>query len=113
MISAVRQVRITLLRRRDTAARRVYGRRLHTIGAQQRHLFTFYSGFRPFVGSGLDVRTWSFAQRLVHAKHPGSETDQEYDELPFTAKELIQHLKKMIEGLKDDYNDETRLPGLT
>jgi hypothetical protein len=114
MISAARQIKLTRLRRHDAAPVRAVRRRMAAIDAQQGHPFTVYSGFRPFIGSGVEVRTWSFAQRLIHHKPTGSEDDQEYgSDLPFTAKELVARLKEMIERLRNDDNAETRLPGLT
>jgi hypothetical protein len=111
---AVRQLRLNHLRRRDSVSVRLLPRgRLSTIASQQRHPFTVYSGFRPFIGSGLDVRTWSFAQRLVRRKPIGNEPDEEYDVLPFRTEELVWCLKTMIKRLRDDDNLETRLPGLT
>jgi len=114
IIGILRQIRLNHLRNKDTiSARLLIGRRLSTIAKQQRHPFTVYSGFRPFVGSGLDVRTWSFAQRLVHHKPTGNEPDEDYLVPPFRAQELVRRLKTMIEQLRDGGDIETRLPGLT
>lgn len=87
--------------------------RIATLQAQQAHPFTVYSTFKPFVGAGTNVVTWSFAQRLVHAQLAGIGPDQEYDEPPFTTKQLVSRLKTSIESLRQDENPETRLPGLT
>jgi len=92
--------------------RRPRGPRLTTIQFQQFHQFTVYSGFNPFVGSGLNVRTWSFAQRLIKADLTGAGNNEYRDAMPFTAESLIGRLKRMISGLRDDENPETRLPGL-
>lgn len=113
IMSAIRQMKISLLRRRDADVLRPAGRRLLTIYSQQRHPFVVYSGFRPFIGSGLQVRTWSFAQRLIHEKSIGSESDREFATLPFSAADLVCRLKKMITELAQDNHRETRLPGLT
>ena len=87
--------------------------RIATLQAQQAHPFTVYSTFMPFVGAGTNIVTWSFAQRLVHVNHAGIGSDQEYDEPPFTTKQLVSRLKTSIESLRQDENPETRLPGLT
>jgi hypothetical protein len=116
IVSAGTAARMTWLGRLDAAdvgLRRRDGQRMRVIDAQQYHPFTVYSGFKPFVGSGVNVRSWSFAQRLIHSKVLGTEADQEYDQPPFTARDLLDRLKQMIYGLRDDENLETRLPGLT
>jgi len=112
-MSAVRQIKVGRLREHDSAGKRAARRRLSTIDSQQRHPFTVYSGFRPFIGSGFDFRTWSFAQRLIHSKVTDDEVDREYDFPPFTAADIVGRLKDMIESLRDDDHPETRLPGLT
>lgn len=111
--AVIRQIMIGRLRKRDAWASRPNAGRLATIEAQQRHPFTVYSGFRPFIGSGLQVRTWSFAQRLIHEKFTGSEADQEFTILPFEAADLVTCLKGMINEIAGDDHAETRLPGLT
>ena len=59
-------------------------------------------GFRPFIGSGLNVGSWSFAQRLVQHKVLGTEPDQEYDLPPFTTADLIGRLQQTMAGIRDD-----------
>lgn len=111
--STTRRATLGHLRRRDVRDRRSLRGRLATIDAQQWHPITVYSGFRPFIGSGIPVRTWSFAQRLVRHKPTGHEADQEYDQPPFKADALVRSLSEEIMKLKDEKNPETRLPGLT
>jgi hypothetical protein len=101
------------LRRTDPAPARISGRRMQVIADQQHHPVTVHSSFKPFIGSGTVVRSWSFAQRLIHRKALGTEPDQEFDELPFTAAALIDHLKEIISALRTHHEPETRLPGLT
>jgi hypothetical protein len=111
--TAARMIWIGRLNTEDVGVRARDGKRMHVIYAQQYHPITVYSGFRPFIGSGVDVRSWSFAQRLVHKKVLGTEPDQEFEQPPFTTRNLLDHLKQMIYALRDDKNPETRLPGLT
>ena len=83
-------------------------------------------GYRPYVGSGFEVRTWSFAQRLRRIGE-GSEVPfaQEPDdnrrpspipappgEPPFRTLDLIEHIKQSVSSLANDVNPELRLPGL-
>ena len=111
--AAARQYRVNRLHKAGLYFRHPWVGRLATIEAQQYHPFAVYSGFEPFVGSGVNIRTWSFAQRLVHADATGEGTE-EYgeDELPFSSAELIDSLRKMITGLAADANPETMLRGL-
>jgi len=111
--TAVRIIRIGRLDAEDVGMRRRDGKRMRIINAQQYHPITVYSGFKPFIGSGVNVRGWSFAQRLIHRKALDTQPDLEFDQPPFTAWDLLDCLKKMIYGLRDDKNHETRLPGLT
>ena len=105
-------------RLRDSAAvdRPVRGRRLRTVQKQQQAPFTVYSGYEPFVGSGLKVRPWSFAQRLVRRREPLHELtpgrDEEFREPPFTTSRLVEHVKAAIEDLAWSAKGETALPGL-
>jgi hypothetical protein len=100
------------LRRREPQRSQKPGRRMRVIDEQQYHPVTVHSGFRPFIGSGIRVQSWSFAQRLVQRKVLETEPDQEYDQPPFRAQELIDRLKKMISGLRTEEHPETSLPGL-
>lgn len=110
--TAVRMIVLRHLQGVDAGLRRRDGRRMHVISAQQHHPITVYSGFKPFVGSGENVRSWSFAQRLIHEKTVNTELDREYIPPPFTAANLLDRLRKMILRLRDDEDSETRLPGL-
>ena len=111
--AAARQIRISRLHTAGIYSGNPLAGRLATIEFQQYHPFTVYSGFEPFIGSGINIRTWSFAQRLVHADASG-EGVEEYGqgELPFTAGELVSCLRDMIISLARDDNPETMLRGL-
>jgi hypothetical protein len=85
-------------------------RRTRVIDEQQRHPITVHSGFKPFLGSGRKMRSWSFAQRLVRANPSGP--GAEFDRPPFTTAKLIGRLREVIAALHHDDNPETRLPGL-
>lgn len=90
-------------------------RRLCSLYRQQHHPVTVYSGYRPFVGSGLRVRRWSFAQRIIRKRGIGQDRDEEFPQFrpPFTTSKMVKHLKKSIEYLASATHSETRLPGLT
>jgi hypothetical protein len=90
-------------------------RRLRTLRTQQDHPVTVYSGYRPFVGSGLMVRRWSFAQRIVRKREISQDRDEEFPQFqpPFTTNMMVQYLKKSIQQLASATHSETRLPGLT
>ncbi len=89
-------------------------RRLRTLDTQQKHTFTIYSGYRPFVGSGLKGHRWSFAQRIIRKKGIGQNRDEEFhpSQPPFKTSEIVEHLKKSINNLSSATHSETRLPGL-
>lgn len=76
-----------------------------------------FSGYRPFVGSGVLLKNWGFAQRLVRAGDPllGSapEAEREFDTAPFGAAELLTHLRDELTGLTREQEAEQQLPGLT
>ena len=111
--AAIRQIRISRLHTAGIYSWRSGGERLHTIKRQQNHPFTAYSGYKPFVGSGTNVRIWSFAQRLISADVTDEGTREYGDLLPFTAQGLVDSLKETFNGLRYDENPETRLPGLS
>ncbi|MGH3978957.1 MAG: hypothetical protein ACRDRZ_08140 [Pseudonocardiaceae bacterium] len=89
-------------------------RRLSTLHRQQHHPVTVYSGYRPFVGSGLDVHRWSFAQRIIRKRGIGQDRDEEFPQSrpPFKTSEIVGYLKASIERLASTAHSETRLPGL-
>ncbi|HXT92844.1 MAG TPA: hypothetical protein VN714_26715 [Trebonia sp.] len=87
------------------------GKRMRNIDHQQHHPFTVHSGFKPFLGSGKNMRSWSFAQRLVHASVAGGQ-GAEFQIPPFTACTLVDRLRERIGELRYEKNPETRLSGL-
>ncbi len=96
--------------------RHARSRRLRTVQRQQEAPVTVYSGYEPFVGSGLKVRPWSFAQRLVRRhplEHHLGDPEQEFTEPPFSSAELVEHVKRSIQELAETATGETALPGLT
>jgi hypothetical protein len=109
----VRVACLMSMRRHDPPRKRRLGRRLRVIGAQQHHPFTVYTGFNPFIGSGINTRSWSFSQRLIRHKVLGTEPDQEYSRPPFTAPDLIERLQRIMAALGNDEHRDTRLPGMT
>jgi hypothetical protein len=94
-------------------------RRLVEIDEEQTRPVTVYSGFRPFVGSGLDLVTWSFAQRLLPSTEDTEpegkrqEKTVKDDEPSFTTPEIVDYLKKRIAALAFDSMPERQLPNLT
>jgi len=109
--AALRVICLGRLRASARGARRL-SRRMGVIDRQQRHPFIVYAGYKPFIGSGNNIRSWSFAQRLVHADHSGIGPGLEFSDPPFTAQKLVDRLRERISALKDESNPETRLPGL-
>jgi hypothetical protein len=96
-------------------------KRLIDIGEEQGRPVTVYSEGRsqPFIGSGVGVVTWSFAQRLFCRadKEKTKERQQEVappdDEVPFTTEEIVAYIKNRIADLASDPNPEQKLPCLT
>jgi hypothetical protein len=76
-----------------------------------------YGDYNPFVGAGDWLRAWSIAQRLVRPPAPGdpqsTEADREFDEPPFTAVELVEHVRTQLSSLATESTHEGLLPGLT
>jgi hypothetical protein len=88
------------------------GRRMRAIEQQQRHPVTVHSGFKPFLGSGKKMRSWSFAQRLVRANPGGTGPGPEFVRPPFTTSGLVSRLRDVIAALQHDNDPETCLPEL-
>jgi hypothetical protein len=112
MTAALRQIKISRLHTTGSNLKHSSSGRLDTISFQQHHPFTVYSGFTPFIGSGTNIRIWSFAQRLTRAGVMGALGRDYGDELPFTTLELIDSLRAAFTSLREDENPETRLAGL-
>jgi len=104
--------------------------RLDEVARQQRGNTVIYSGFRPYVGSGLLVRTWGFAQRLVQPaqpflrefealrgdrRGPGPETerDRESGTPPFTAQEVVDYVRAQLATVLPEREAEAQIAGLT
>lgn len=111
----LRQWQLDRLHRPSAVEGRPRSWRLVTLAGQQNHPVTIYSGYRPFVGSGLLVGRWSFAQRLVRKKEFVQDNDEEFppSEPPFTTSEIVRRLKESINNLASISHSETSLPGLT
>jgi hypothetical protein len=89
--------------------------RISQIEQQQLGNTAVFSGFRPFVGSGVHLNTASFALRLVRVPGGGNgtrEAEREYDWLPFHADDLIGHVRNHLEGLTVSPQPEGCLPNL-
>jgi hypothetical protein len=78
-----------------------------------------YSGYEPFVGSGIVLRHWNFAQRLVRRPRqlPGlavqTEEDREFQSPPFSTYEICNHVRDYIDNLANAVLPEWKLPSLT
>jgi hypothetical protein len=91
-------------------------RRLVDIERQMGGNTVIYSGYQPFVGSGENLWHWNFAQRLVRTPPKGitvPDAEREFDQPPFTAREISAYVRDHIAGLAHDPLPERRLPGLT
>lgn len=86
--------------------------RIRRVAEQQRLPVTVYSTFRPFIGSGMEIRTWSFVQRIVRDSKD-RESQREFDIPPFRTDDLVRYLRNRIASLAHDPDNETRLSGLT
>ncbi|MEV6525804.1 hypothetical protein AB0M43_28045 [Longispora sp. NPDC051575] len=88
--------------------------RLRKLAAVDHGNLTVYAGYRPFIGSGFEIGTWSFAQRLMRAGDPLTqrEQDREFDTAPFTTLELKEYVTKNLFDLAFTGPPELRLPGL-
>jgi hypothetical protein len=124
--AAVRQTRLESLRSGRPLTVPVRTRRLDAIAAQHGNTVV-YSGFRPYVGSGEVLDTWSFALRLVRpapdagdvrqlghllAGAPG-EHQREFAQPPFAARDLVGHLRRHLGLLVPEGQAEEHVPGLT
>lgn len=71
-----------------------------------------YSGYRPFVGAGDEVTSWSFAMRLVPESHePGS--GQEPPPVPFDTAGLVRRMADDLDALRGTAASPVdRIPGL-
>ncbi|MEU1615685.1 hypothetical protein ABZ479_00130 [Streptomyces sp. NPDC005722] len=71
-----------------------------------------YSGYRPFVGAGDEVTSWSFAMRLIPEGHePGS--GQEPPPVPFDTAALIRRTADDLDALRAAAASPVdRIPGL-
>lgn len=71
-----------------------------------------YSGYRPFVGAGDEVTSWSFAMRLTPEGHePGS--GQEPPPVPFDTAGLVRRLADDLDALRAAAASPVdRIPGL-
>ncbi|RSM74180.1 hypothetical protein DMB66_01835 [Actinoplanes sp. ATCC 53533] len=105
--------------------------RLDEVARQQRGNTVVYSGYRPYVGSGLLVETWGFAQRLVQPEQPfvrefealrgdrrgsaapDTERDREFATPPFTAQEVVDYVRNHLATLLPEREAEAQITGLT
>ncbi|WP_431904095.1 hypothetical protein [Micromonospora carbonacea] len=91
--------------------------RLSELQQQEGGNTVVFSGYRPFVGSGVVLKNWGFAQRLVRAANPLAglqpEAEREFPTAPFGAAALVAHLRDELGALATEREAERQLPGLT
>ncbi|MER5700856.1 hypothetical protein ABT023_02680 [Micromonospora sp. NPDC002296] len=92
-------------------------RRFDEIRRQESGNTIVFSGYHPFVGSGIVLKNWGFAERLVRAGDPltgvAAESEREFSTAPFSAVELVAHLRDELNALAYGREPEEQLPGLT
>lgn len=93
--------------------------RLQEIEKQLGGNTVIYSGEHPFVGSGVPFRSEGFALRLVKAPDNAlsalgrtTEAAREFPEPPFSAVQLVEHLRAELEPLRRERYPERALSGL-
>lgn len=90
--------------------------RLDAIERQQSSNTTVYSDYHPFVGAGGIVDSWGFSQRLVRRDEvlgqPRAEHQREFPQAPFTALDIVAHVRQHLRALAEEATPERRLPGL-
>ncbi|GIE75226.1 hypothetical protein Aph02nite_11760 [Actinoplanes philippinensis] len=108
----------------------VHNQRLEEVARQQRGNTTVYSGFRSYVGSGDVAGSSGFAIRLVRAVNPAarqldgvigrhadgsgdSEQRREFEQLPFAAQQLVDHVRERLSTLLPQRAAEEQIAGLT
>lgn len=107
-------------------------RRMRHLAVEQSSEIIYYSGYRPFVGSGEAVTTWSLALRLLEkdqqlaravtargraskrwvVPRPRTESQREVDSLSFGSAKLMERIRAELERLGTLTDAESRLPGL-
>jgi len=92
--------------------------RMDEIEGQQAGNTVVYSNFEPFVGAGEVVSTTAFAQRLAPKEPepavPGGPRPprvRSFAAPPFTAKEIVDHVRKQLRTLTTGTDPRRRLPG--
>ncbi|BCJ68138.1 hypothetical protein [Polymorphospora rubra] len=101
--------------------------RLTEIYNQSRGNTVVYSGYTPFVGSGVLIGSSSFAVRLVrpahgpmlskqptdHSDNRPSERELEFAQPPFEAQEIITYVRDGLGRIASAREAEAQIPGLT
>ncbi|MFI7550255.1 hypothetical protein ACIBQ2_10930 [Micromonospora sediminimaris] len=91
--------------------------RMNELRNQQEGNTTIFSGYSPFIGSGVRLSTEGFALRMVGGaedfEEPRPEGEREYQEVPFAAVDLIAHVERSVGELAFASDPEHRLAGLT
>jgi hypothetical protein len=120
MIAAIcRQRQMTKLAPGARCLRQPRSKRIRELGRESRRPVTIYSGYRPFIGSGMQLSAWSFAMRLLPREAAdglagtSAEVRREYPHPPFSIIELIRYVGGEIERLGDQAEAELRLPRIT
>lgn len=120
-IAVVRHLAMAAIRADPTVA--APGGRLGVVAASQYRPVTLYGGYRPFIGAGMEIRTWSFAQRLDLQRDVLSLYPQKPEIRPlprprrpeqpvFRTVALAGHVRRQIDRLRNDEDPEMRIPNL-
>ena len=75
---------------------------------EQEKQITYYSGYRPFIGSGEEIATWNFALRLLERDEDDSDKSlrrrlegaREIRSLSFGSEELVRRVRTEFEALR-------------
>lgn len=137
VFALVRQILLNVMLNASPKPHDELNRRLRHIAIEEQSPVTYYSGFRPFVGSGEEMITWSFALRLLEREAPNHDaaapvatpmTDEE-DERPtvsraktegereltdarFRSKDLVERIRDELNDLAGSDDPELQMPGL-
>ncbi len=111
--SIVRQLSLDAIAAGDITWNDKLTYRLRQIGEQQYSQVSRYAGFRPYLGAGAELTTWSFVQRLMPKDGSGPEMSRQVElfPTPFTAVQLLDHLRARLEGFRVNPEPSQRLTG--
>jgi hypothetical protein len=104
LAAAVRQALVYLMLKTGRVPDERLNPRLKYIADDERLSVTYYADYRPFVGSGEELATWSLPIRL------SAKSAKEQDKVPFRAKKLVKSIRRHLEKLAAENDIERGLP---